>query len=136
MTRHFRISFLALLATIACSGERHLENGIVIAAPDSYVGASILLDSKKIGDLQYLETHGGLFEAMLKKMYGDSPATHVVALKIDFAGTAIRAGEHQLLLETAGQPTAAGSFVFPFHGGPVQLFFVNRTKIEAQRGAA
>ena len=78
MTRHVRISLLALLATIACSGERRIENGIVLAAPDSYVGASVLLDGKKIGELQYL---------------------------------------------------------FPFHGGPVQLFFVNGTKIEVQRGA-
>ena len=135
MTRYFRISFLALLATIACSGERRIENGIVIAAPDSYAGGSVLLDGKKIGELQYLETHGGLFEAVLKKMYGDSPAIHVVALKIDFARTVIRPGGHQLLLEKAGQPTAGGSFTFPFHGSPVQLFFVDGTKIEVQKGA-
>jgi hypothetical protein len=135
MARQSQILFLALVVTIACSRESDIESGFVLAAPDAYVGASVLLDGKKIGDLQYLETHGGLFEAILKKVQGDSIATHVVALKIDFAKMPIRAGEHQLRLEKLGKPSATGSFVFPFKGDQVQILFVNGTKIEAQSAA-
>jgi len=135
MPRQSNILFLALLIAIACSRESDIESGFVLAAPDTYVGASVLLDGKKIGDLQYLQTHGGLFEAVLKKIYGDSIATHVVALKIDFAKMPIRAGEHLLRLEKLGKPGAAGSFVFPSKGDQVQVFFVNGTKIEGQSAA-
>jgi hypothetical protein len=135
MNRQSQIFLLAVIAAIACSRESDIESGFVLAAPDTFVGASVLLDGKKIGDLQFLETHGSLFEAVLKKIYGDSIANHVVALKIDFAKMPIRAGEHQLRLEKVGKRSAAGTFVFPFKGDQVQVFFVNGTKIEAQNAA-
>src|SRR5258708_6993207 len=130
MARQLPILFLALVVAVACSGEGDVESGLILAAPDTFVGASVLMDGKKIGDLQYLETHGSLFEATLKKIYGDSVANHVVALKIDFANMSIRPGEHQLRVEKTGTPSASGSFVFPFRGDQVQEFFVNGTKIE------
>ncbi len=135
MARQSQILLLALVVTIACSSESDIESGLVLAAPDTFVGASVLLDGKKIGDLQYLETHGRLFEAVPKKIYGDSIATRVVALKIDFAKMPLPAGEHQLKLENLGKPSAAGSFVLPLKGDQVQVFFVNGTKIEAPSAA-
>ena len=67
----------------------------------------------------------------LKKVYGDSPAAHVVAARVNFQQTSIPAGKHELRVEKSGQRTATGTLALPFVGEQVQVFFVYGTKIEA-----
>jgi len=130
------VSLIFSVLAFACSADSDVQDGFLVAAPDAYVGARVLLDGKEVGELQHLETHGGLFETAMKKFYGDSMAFHVVALKIDLARTSLRNGEHELRVEKAGQPVAAGSFAYPFNGERFQTFFVNGKKIEPATSSA
>ena len=135
MTRTPQILLLALVAgVVACSTEREMESGVVVGAPDQYLGATVLLDSRKVGELQYLETHGGVVEAILKRIYGDSPAAHMVAVRIDVKEVPLAKGQHLVQVEKVGLPVATGSFDFPFKGEQVQVFLVDGEKIKRMAG--
>jgi hypothetical protein len=120
-----------LLLCVSCDSEEP-QHGFSIAAPEQYAGATLFLDGQPVARMEHLGTHGGAVEALLKGVYGDSPALRVVVAGVDFSERRLSPGRHTLRVEKAGVPTAQGEFTYPFGADDEwQVFFVNGTAITA-----
>jgi len=129
--RHILLLLMLVGASAACSGEGDVGHGLSIAAPETHLGAHVFLDGERVGDLAHLDMHDSWLQSIMKRIYGDSPVFHIVALNIDLSNNALRPGEHQLRVEKPGQPAATGSFRYPFTGDRFQVFYVSGSRIEA-----
>ncbi len=94
---------LLLAMLCSCFEREEMQRGFVVIAPDSYDGATLTVDGKPVGQLRYLSIHGSLFEDILTKIYGDSPANHVVSARINFAVTPFVAGRQSFEFRNLGK---------------------------------
>lgn len=124
------VAVAAIALALGCSSEPDVEEGFVVAAHDAYVDARVFVDGTQVGTLQHLQAHDGVFQRVVKKIYGDSPAFHFVAMRMDLTRTPLRHGEHTLRVEKSGRPVATGAFTYPFRGEPIPTFYVGGTKVE------
>lgn len=119
------LAIAILLLCLRCDSEDP-QHGFSIVAQEQFVGATVLLDGRQLGQMQHLDTHGGPLEALMKRIYGETPALNVVVVNVDLSERGLPSGRHTLRVEKAGVPAAEGAFMYPFDTDDEwQVFFVN-----------
>ncbi len=110
-------------------------SGINVNASEEWIGATVAIDGREAGKLEYLMLHDSAWEKSLKKQHGDSPAFRVVALNVALDTGTFPRGVHKVRVEKVGRGVAEGEFTFPDpRGSTVQFLSINGQTLENSPG--
>lgn len=128
MNRRLVVLVITLLALVSCDHETEIQRGFNVAADESLLGAAIQLDGGHVGTLQHLMLHGSWYEKLLVKIYGESPAAHMVAANVILDSEADVTGERRMSILKNGTEVASG--IITIGATPeFQFYFVNGRRV-------
>jgi hypothetical protein len=132
-----RSSSVALLLVLAACAAEPASDIVTVAATKHLLGATVVLDGVAVGRLEYLQTHGTWFEALMKRLYPDSPLHETVALNISLDPSRMSRGLHEARLEQPNGAPLVGTFTYPFAAGSQHcLLFPSAAGLEPSESCA
>ncbi len=125
MYRKLFFSLFSFSLLWGCAENARAKVDLSVAGPQEFAGATVVVDGRTVGQLDYLMFHDSWWDRYLKWRYPEFPFHDVVALNIDLEPMALAPGSYLVRVEQAGLEPLEQAFQYPItaEGGFEVLFF-------------